>query len=115
MDVYMFKAALYCEPCGLAIRTRLLADGTAPANPHDETSYDSDDYPKGPFEDSISDIPDYCESCGEFLENDLTEAGRHYVRMKIRENFSLGHGRVEVLKQWAEFYGITITELLELE
>ena len=102
--VYMYQAALYCEECGEGIRRRLDEEGATPENPEDETSYDSDEYPKGPEEPSASDTPQHCD-CGEdclnaieftrydatiggpvpwkigaWLENDLTEEGYAYVK-----------------------------------
>ncbi len=79
MRVYMYQAALYCEACGEKIRAELIAKGEAPADPSDETSYDSDDYPKGPLDEGESDPPSHCDDCGEFLETTLTSDGESYV------------------------------------
>ncbi len=47
----------------------------------DETAYDSDDFPKGPYPDGggEADGPSYCDDCGKFLENDLTDDGLRSV------------------------------------
>lgn len=74
-NVYIFQAALYCEDCGKAICAR------TPKPPHldpdDESSWDSDDYPKGPYSDGggEADTPQHCDACHEFLENPLTPDG----------------------------------------
>ena len=47
-DVYMYRAALYCVPCG--------QDLPACPNPDcDDTDHDSDDYRCGPFRADASD------------------------------------------------------------
>ena len=80
MRTYVYQAGLYCERCGEAIRAELTEAGKSPKNPNDETSYDSDSFPKGPYDASESDTPDYCERCRLFLENPLTCDGVRYVR-----------------------------------
>jgi hypothetical protein len=108
MDVYIYEAALLCEECGEKIRRELDRTGQAPEDPADEKSYDSDDYPKGPYPDGggESDSPQHCDECGAFLENELTDEGREYVGEMIAEHFKAGRGRKEVLKEWADFYDI---------
>ena len=55
-DVYMYRAALYCVPCG--------QDLPACPNPDcDDTDHDSDDYRCGPFRADASDSPDHCDDC----------------------------------------------------
>ncbi len=48
----------------------------------DESSYDSDEWPKGPYGDGggEADVPQHCGHCKEFLENPLTPEGMAYVR-----------------------------------
>lgn len=81
MDVYLYQAALLCEDCGEATRRHLDADGARPADPEDESTYDSGDYPKGPYPDGggEADCPQHCDHCGVFLENPLTAEGEAYV------------------------------------
>lgn len=83
----MYCAALYCEDCGEDIRKQLDAEGKAPADRDDESSFDSDQYPKGPYGDGggEADTPQHCDSCGLFLENPLTPDGDAYVREKAKE------------------------------
>jgi hypothetical protein len=103
MRVYMYQAALYCGPCGRAIRDRLDTKGKAPEDTDDESSYDSDEYPKGPYPDGggESDSPQHCDSgaecldaldmggdfgkVGAWLENDLTADGVQHVADSIEE------------------------------
>jgi hypothetical protein len=66
--MYVYQADTYCDSCGEAIRAQLLASGDAPADPDDEWSYDSDDFPKGPCGEESTDGPDHCASYGDCLE-----------------------------------------------
>ena len=117
MNVYIYEADIFCEDCGEAIRKQRICEGFAPENPDDESSYDSDDFPKGPYLDGggICDSPQHCgngsdclnaeifdelskdHKIGAWLENDLTPDGIEYVREAIRE----GGG---VAEMWANFY-----------
>ena len=106
-DVYMYQAALYCAECGEAIREELTKAGQAPPEPDDESSYDSDDFPKGPFADGggEADSPQHCDACSVFLENPLTGDGEAYVQECIERN--LIEGRLsEAATEWSAFYGI---------
>ena len=78
MNAYIYRAELYCEECGSAIRTALTAAGKAPADAGNECSYDSDNYPKGPYENGggESDSPQQCAECGAYLHNPLTGDGQ---------------------------------------
>lgn len=91
MDAYISNAALYCESC-------------AP------------DDADGPYGDGggEADCPQSCDACGAFLENPLTAEGRRYVVEKIREYItSLAKlGNVDVLVEWAEWYDVTVEDLL---
>jgi hypothetical protein len=51
---------------------------------NDQSSYDSDEYPKGPYPDGggEADTPQHCDHCHCFLENPLTSDGYDYVREK---------------------------------
>lgn len=115
MDAYIYKADIWCEQCGEAIREQLTKEGKAPEDPSDETSYDSDEFPKGPFPDGggESDRPEHCAAgkdclnaldldgftCGAFLENDLTTDGIRYLEEQLEDP---GHG--PVVEMWVEFY-----------
>lgn len=104
MNVYIYQADLYCEDCGAEIRSELTLAGKAPADPENEYSYDSDDFPKGPFPDGEADCPQHCGACDVFLENPLTSDGYAYVREMLIE------GHSEIVSMWAEFYEVSLTE-----
>lgn len=92
MRAYIYQADIFCEDCGKRIRQEL----DAPANVADEASYDSDEYPKGPYPEGggEADSPHHCASgpdcinaiyvgeskVGVPLENPLTADGVQYVK-----------------------------------
>jgi hypothetical protein len=103
MNVYMYKASLLCEGCGEMVKKELDAAGKSPADPGDECSYDSDNYPKGPFSNGggEADSPNHCDMCQVFLENPLTTDGINYVIAAAQEE---RHGDDEVIKEWLTYY-----------
>jgi hypothetical protein len=96
---YIYRADVWCGGCGEAIRARLTAEGKAPADPDNEWSYDSDDFPKRASDDGESDCPQHCadgEGCANAIElpsggkvgvllGELTRAGVAYVQEAIEE------------------------------
>lgn len=52
-EFFVYRAALLCRQCGEAERARIGQANPAlvPANPLEESSYDSDEFPKGPYLD----------------------------------------------------------------
>lgn len=111
MQAYTYQAALYCDDCGEKIREEIRAAGNAPDDEGDEYTYDSEDFPKGPYPDGggEADGPQHCDGCGIFLENDLTEYGIANVEEMLGEYMSTGNGNAEVLRQWYNFYGFNVT------
>jgi hypothetical protein len=112
MMAYIFQAALLCEDCGDKVCAELTAAGKAPKNPDDEYSYDSDDFPKGPYPEAggEADVPHHCDKCGEFLENPLTSEGVEYVKeacLAALEHTPSGTDSV-ALDVWAKFYEISL-------
>lgn len=113
---YIYCADVYCEDCGRDIKKRLKKEGKRPEDPDDETTYDSSEYPKGPYSESEneSDSPQHCgsgEDCldplvlgdekyGKFLENDLTSDGENYVRQAHRDD------PTPITELWMEFYNL---------
>ena len=81
MNAFIYAADIYCEDCGNAIRADFDKAGKRPADPSCETTYDSDQYPKGPYGDGggEADTPQHCAGCNCHLENPLTPDGREYV------------------------------------
>jgi len=105
MKAYIYQADIYCEDCMKDM-----------PHPEDQSSYDSDEYPKGPFADGggSADSPQHCGNHGDcvnaitlsdgtkigvWLENPLTNEGVEYVRDHIAEEPDN-----EVVKLWAEWY-----------
>ena len=107
---YIYQADIYCDRCGEDIRRRLTAEGLAPANPIDETTFDSDDFPKVDGEGYEVDCPQHCgsgadclepeiiggEKYGKLLEHVLTKTGADYVRSAHAEDPN------EVTAYWME-------------
>jgi len=103
VDTYIYAADCYCEDCAEGIKAHLRKVGQVPKNVHDETTFDSDRWPKGPYEKGggASDTPQHC-GCGDqcvnametrdgykvgvWLENPLTQDGEDYVLEQIEEN-----------------------------
>jgi len=71
VNAYVYMAELLCEPCGENVRLWKTIMREAPADPKDESSYDSDDYPKGPYPDGggEADCAQHCGLCGVALDN----------------------------------------------
>lgn len=121
MRVYVYQGALLCAACGERERARRLPHMIESAfnlgvtfDPADESSYDSDDYPKGPYENGggEADAPQHCDHCGTFLENPLTPDGVAYVRGAIADYIRSGGmdhgnrtGNHQAAYGWQQFYG----------
>jgi hypothetical protein len=121
MDVYVYQAALWCGPC---VIERLVEEGKAspraldidPAEAlqqivssngfTDESDYDSDDLPKGPYPDGggEADTPQHCDGCSRFLENPLTTEGYRCLNETLIEHARDGDGDAKVLLEWAKSY-----------
>lgn len=76
--MYIYQADVLCDDCADDIKSKL-------ARPKDMDRYDSDEYPKGPYNADESDSPQHCGHCQEFLENPLTTDGIEYVRESIEQ------------------------------
>lgn len=103
MNAYIFQAALLCEDCAEQVRREL----EVPIDPGDERTWDSDDYPKGPYPDGggESDYPQHCDHCDAFLENPLTAEGEAYVREALEES---AEDPTDIEAEWSSYYGIPI-------
>jgi hypothetical protein len=112
MKIYMYKADLYCEKCTSLIKdelkekwqraTSLDSRPNIPVDETNESSYDSDDWPKGPIYEA-SDYPQHCGECNLFLENPLTAEGEEYVRKEIAlSNYILVDPNIIAI--WREHY-----------
>jgi len=112
---YIYRADVWCDTCGEKIIAKLTKAGKAPSDPQNESSYDSDKFPK--YYDAKSEKSDGPENCadgscggsyeykgrkltyGTFLRNQLTPDGYDY----LRELLSQGKPTLPA-QEWAEFY-----------
>ena len=132
-EVYMFQGALLCENCGLDVQDNLRKKGKAPEDEDDEESFDSDDFPKGPFGDGggEADTIHHCDSneeclnaiklpCGSkigaWLGNSLTSEGDEWLAKSIRESIFKddAHGR-QVNRLWRLKYSDPLSSLNGVE
>jgi len=132
-DAYMFQGSLYCEDCGRDIQDTLRKKGKAPENEDNEESFDSDDFPKGPFSGGggEADSIHHCDSNGEclnaiklpcgskigaWLGNDLTSEGDEWLAGAIRESIFKddAHGR-QVNRLWRLKYSDPLSSLNEVK
>ena len=98
MYVYVYRSDFLCDRCGESVRQAI----PCPGNPNDEYSYDSDDWPKGPFPNGggEADCPQHCSRCEIFLENPLTTGGYKYLKSVLDSS----EGNSVVLTLWSDFY-----------
>jgi len=128
---YIYQADVWCDDCGRAICKRLKREGKAPANPADEWSFDSDEYPKRAGDDEEADTPQHCaagEECINAIElpsggkvgllfGELTRDGVEYVKEAIAEAQE-GLGSKEVVDLWRQHYadaGYDMPDAVEVE
>lgn len=70
---YIYAADVWCDSCGEKIKAGL----ESPADPADETSYDSDEYPKAyDAEHEESDTPQHCGAGEQCLEAEELPSGQ---------------------------------------
>lgn len=104
MKAYIFQAALWCAHCA----ERYKAENAKPSHVDEdnESSYDSDDWPKGPYGDGggEADCPQHCDACGVFLENALTPDGDKWLRQEA-EPFAAPDASWDETAQAAEAAG----------
>jgi len=97
---YIYQADIYCDECGEKIKEYLRGIDEVPSDPDDESSYDSDEYPKWGRDDEECDCPQHCgshEHCENAIElsdgsqvgcligNNLTSYGVEYVKQAVAE------------------------------
>ena len=106
---YMYKAALYCTPCGESICIQLRAEHKAPTDELDYATFDSDDFPKlADTRHNESDSPDHCERCRTFLHNPLTSEGYRYAKEQLDRTGATSTGALtDTLREWAAWYDFT--------
>ena len=115
--MYIYQADLWCNDCGKAICRKLKRAGKAPADPDDEWSFDSDDYPKRTDDNEESDGPQHCAAGKRCLNaitlpsgrkigalfGELTPDGLAYVKDAIVEAKE-GQGDREVTDLWQQHF-----------
>src|SRR5208283_6081005 len=103
---YIYQAEMWCPTCAKEIAADIQQNypNEMPADPTDEHSYDSDNYPKGPFFDEESDAPEHCAGCHIFLENPLTSHGQEYMMQMVDGAVAKGRGDEPHIKEWMDFY-----------
>lgn len=123
---YIYQADLWCDDCTHTLLNTL----PKPEDPENESSFDSDHYPKYAGDDGgESDCPEHCGGCRCPLGNPLTDHGVTHVLDSIHEsleeavtkgrtaawdflcseannypkdNYFHGSRHVEILRGWAE-------------
>lgn len=120
-DYYMDGIAVDCDQCGrrhadlgLDCKAFKLDRKTGIAYPAcDESLWDSDAWPKGPYSDGggEADSPQHCAECGEFLDNPLTPEGIEFVRKAIAD-FEAGDDTcdAETIELWKSAYGAILSQ-----
>lgn len=113
MNVYVYQAALLCEECGDKCKAELTAEGNAPKNPSNENTFDSDNFPKGPYasDSNEADSPHHCEHCGIFLENPLTNEGHSSLYGMVLEALKAGKCS-DALREWVNFYDVDLNDMI---
>ncbi len=103
MDVYIYQADFYCKNCISKIQESLALNEI----PGDDSTYDSDEHPKGPFSNGggEADCPNHCGRCGCFLENLLTSDGYNYVQEALEQHLHTGS---ECIGQWFDHYNFSV-------
>ncbi len=106
----IYCADIYCDDCAEKIRSDAFKDGTVDrmiadgADPTDEATYDSDEYPKDCDGSAACDCPQHCGGCHEFLENNLTSYGADYVKNEVLYSIASGDNDSIALTVWKPFY-----------
>lgn len=118
---YVYQADKWCDDCGKAIAHRLIDEGESPDDPGDESSFDSGDFPKGPYpDDDPADSPYHCgagDDCLDPIElsngrkvgaivSGLTEDGKKYALNKIREKPD-----DPLMELWLEHFELELEEV----
>lgn len=95
----IYQAETWCDSCAEDIKSNIPRD-CIPMNRDDESTYDSDEYPKWMDENEEADTPQHCgsgEKCleaetlpsgskiGKLLSRELTDAGVQYVKEYIEQ------------------------------
>lgn len=123
LPYWIHQADCYCPECTEDICKHLLASGIPAEDEDDQSSYDSDQWPKGEFSGDECDSPNHCGSMGDcvnaitladgtkvgaLLDNTMTTDGAVYIREQHKDNPS------EVTALWVEHFGIELPDIDQL-
>ena len=110
--LYIYKADLYCKPCGMAFVEQLCdildkdTRNTLGWTNHPDLYEDSNSWPQEYTRgDGESDSPDHCGKCSRFLGRNLTDDGIAYVQESAREELDRDGAIGEIVQGWMDFYG----------
>tara|TARA_Y100000310_G_C20062241_1_gene525543 strand:+ start:70 stop:492 length:423 start_codon:yes stop_codon:yes gene_type:complete len=111
--LYIYNAALYCQPCGKALVEQFngaLDKDTRNVlgwSNHPDLYEDSNTWPQEySRHDGETDSPDHCETCHRFLGRRLTDDGVEYVRQSAVDDLDQ-HGAIgDVVQGWLDYYGV---------
>jgi hypothetical protein len=121
MNGAIYAADVWCADCAESIKERIRAEGHGPDDEDDQTSYDSDEFPKDCDVSCESDIPEHCaagtdcinayefidgDKIGCWLENDLTTHGEDYVKDAVR----VGGDVAELWADWYDYIDFSVTK-----
>jgi len=96
----IYNADIFCDECGEAIRAEIIANDPSWADVSDESTYDSDEFPKYADNDAETDSPQHCgahaecldptilsdgSAVGQLIGTNLTDDGVEYVREAIAD------------------------------
>lgn len=116
---WIYAADLWCHACGATIRQDITKEGKAPADPDDEHSYDSGEFPKYCSEMDESDSPNHCganEEClsaielsdgtkiGALVTESLTTDGEEYVKTAVKKAHESGDTGSVAVEVWQEVF-----------
>ena len=113
--LYIYKADLYCKPCGMAFVEQLnealdkdvhgMLDWTNHPDLYEDSNSWPQEYTRG---DGESDSPDHCGKCSRFLGRNLTDDGNAYVQESAREELARDGVIGDVVQGWLDYYEIDL-------
>lgn len=101
---YIYQGDIYCRACGGKIELTCSENGVYP-------SEDSEEWPQDIGEPGESDCPQHCGTCGEFLENPLTDDGWDYLYGRIVA--ALAKGDAAEVNEHLSHYAVTIRDIVD--
>ena len=118
--LYIYNAALYCQPCGKALIERFndaldkdvhgMLDWSNHPDLYEDSNTWPQEYSRGEGE---SDTPDHCGTmdCQRFLGRTLTPDGIEYVKQSAFDDLTLRGTIGDVVQGWLDYYGIDLESI----